>query len=49
MQCRGAGGAALGLAVEHAGLKVTLDQTFSSMHEVALHVGRSLFDELVLA
>merc|ERR1740117_2538896 len=42
------GAAACALGVQHEGLKVTVDQTFVSMTEVATHVGRGLFDQVVL-
>ena len=41
------GAAASALAVHHPGLKVTVDQTFSSIQEVSANVGRTLFDQLV--
>jgi hypothetical protein len=42
------GAAAIALGVHHAGLRVTVDQTFASMHEVSAHVGRGLYEQLVM-
>ena len=41
------GGAASALGVRHPGLKVTVDQTFSTLHDVAINVGRGIYDQLV--
>ena len=42
------GAAACALGVAHDGLKVTADQTFVSMLAVSTHVGRGLYDQVVL-
>lgn len=42
------GAAACALGVHHQGLRVTVDQTFASIHEVSAHVGRGLYEQLVL-
>jgi len=35
--------------VQHPGLRVTFDQSFGSLAEVSLHVGRGLYDQLIVA
>jgi len=42
------GGVAASLGVQHPGLRVTFDQTFASLHEVSVHVGAGLYDQLIL-
>jgi dienelactone hydrolase len=42
------GAAACALGVHHPGLRVTVDQTFASMHQVSAHVGCGLFEQLVM-
>ncbi|KAL1526005.1 hypothetical protein AB1Y20_020829 [Prymnesium parvum] len=42
------GAVASALGVNHQGIKVTVDQTFTSIFEVSVHVGRSLYDQIVL-
>jgi len=42
------GAAASALGVHHQGLKVTVDQTFASIYDVSVHVGRSLYDQLIM-
>ena len=41
------GAAASALGMHNPGLKVTVDQTFASIHEVSANVGRALFEQLV--
>jgi len=41
------GAAASALGVHNPGLKVTVDQTFASIHEVSANVGKALFEQLV--
>ena len=43
------GACAASLGYAHPGLRVTLDQTFASLHEVSLHVGAGLYDQLALS
>ena len=42
------GAAACALGSRHSGLRVTLDQTFTSMVDVATHVGAGLYEQIVL-
>lgn len=41
------GGVAASLGVQHPGLRVTFDQTFASIHEVSIHVGAGLYEQLL--
>jgi len=43
------GACAASLGVQHPGLRVTFDQSFASLAEVSLHVGRGLYDQLVVS
>jgi hypothetical protein len=43
------GACAASLGVQHPGLRVTFDQGFASLSEVSLHVGRGLYDQLLVA
>ena len=42
------GACAASLGVQHTGLRVTFDQAFASLAEVSLHVGRGLYDQLLV-
>lgn len=39
---------AIALGVQHPGLKVTFDQGFGSLFEVSVHVGASLYEQLIV-
>ena len=42
------GACAASLGVQHPGLRVTFDQPFASLSEVSLHVGRGLYEQLIV-
>ena len=43
------GACAASLGVQHPGLRVTFDQSFASLAEVSLHVGRGLYDQVLVS
>ena len=43
------GACAASLGVQHPGLRVTMDQSFASLSEVSLQVGRGLYEQLLVS